>query len=102
MGLSTIAALSRGCIRMIDSDALAVPSSQTAFCDDDRLAAVYTLPLVPMSVQLTKKVVVSNIEVVDSVIGEAWCWGLAVLLSLEDQGEELFDSGHGNVAAVVA
>lgn len=44
----------------------------------------------------------SDVEVVDAIIGEAWCRSLALLLSLENQGQKLLDGRHGNVAAVVA
>lgn len=52
--------------------------------------------------KLTEEVVVSNVEVVDAIVGEAWCWCLAVLLGLKDEGQELLDGGHGDVTAVVS
>jgi glycerol dehydrogenase-like iron-containing ADH family enzyme len=42
--------------------------------------------------KLTEKVVVSNVKVVDAIVGEAWCRCLAILLSLKNQGQELLDS----------
>lgn len=44
----------------------------------------------------------SDVEVVDAIISEAWCGRLTLLLGLEYQGQELLDSRHGDVAAIVA
>lgn len=52
--------------------------------------------------ELTKEVVVSNVEVVNAIVGEAWCWCLTVLLGLENQGQELLDGRHGDITAVVS